>query len=292
MINLLTVDVEDYFQVEAFKQHVERATWNDFPVRVEQNTSVILDLLARQNIKGTFFILGWVAEKYPGLVKKIHSQGHEVASHGYDHQLIYTQKPDEFLEETKKSKTLLEELIGVEVCGYRAATFSITRESLWALELLVEAGFKYDSSIYPGRHDRYGIPGSPTHPYIINTAGSELVEFPISVLPLGKTVLPVAGGGYFRLFPYWFSRWAYQKINAAAKPVMFYIHPWEVDPQQPKIEGINLATRFRHYVNLSRCEHKLNLLVDDFKFGRVCDLLDQMAITDRLNLTELRQLGC
>ena len=286
MINALTIDVEDYFQVEAFKDHIDRNKWDQYSVRVEKNVSVILALLSEKKITATFFILAWIAERYPELVKKIHAEGHEIGSHGYDHKLIYLQKPKDFFEETVRSKKTLEDLVGDEVLGYRAATFSITHKSLWAIDSLIEAGFKYDSSIYPGRHDRYGLPGSPTEPYVITTDIGEITEFPVSVLRLWKGVMPIAGGGYFRLFPYWFSRWAYQKINRSTGPFMFYLHPWEVDPDQPRIDGISRVTAFRHYINLVLCEKKLTKLTNDFEFTSLNNVLVRLSPANKISMSE------
>ena len=229
------------------------------------NTHKILSLLDKREQKATFFVLGWVAARYPKLVNEISDLGHEVASHGMSHQLIYNQEIDVFRQETIDSKKLLEDIIQKPVLGYRAATYSITNDSLWALDILAEAGFKYDSSIFPMRHDNYGIHDINPAPHILTTPnGSELVEFPISTLKSRFATLPIAGGGYFRLFPYFFSRWALKKINQSEAPFLFYIHPWEVDPDQPKVSGISRFSKFRHYNNLDKCESRLADLLNDF----------------------------
>lgn len=267
MANVFSVDVEDYFQVEAFSSIVKHKEWERFPSRVEANTERILELMACKNVRGTFFVLGWVARRYPGLVRSIAAQGHEIASHGMSHRLIYLQTPDVFLRETLESKALLEDQCQQAVIGYRAATYSITRKSLWALDVLCEAGFLYDSSIFPVWHDKYGIPDAPRLPHRLQTPlGKEIVEFPITVLERAKLRVPIAGGGYFRLFPYAFTRWALGTINRGGQDFVFYIHPWEIDPAQPRMNGAPLLSRFRHYLNLRRCEMRLEHLLGDFSF--------------------------
>jgi polysaccharide deacetylase family protein (PEP-CTERM system associated) len=263
----MSIDVEDYFQVEAFSRVISPTTWDSYSSRVERNTMRILDLLARSEVMATFFVLGWVAKKCPGLVREIANAGHEIASHGMNHQLIYRQMPDVFRSETRDSKNLLEDIVQQKVIGYRAATYSITASSLWALDVLAEEGFMYDSSIFPMRHDRYGIPDANPLPHRLKTPGGlGLVEFPISVLRYGPMKIPVAGGGYFRLFPYWFSRWALGKINGKGQDFVFYIHPWEVDPDQPRVDNAGMLSKFRHYLNLDRCEARLENLLKDFEF--------------------------
>lgn len=267
MKNAFTVDVEDYFQVEAFARIIDRAAWPEFELRVERNTHRLLDLLDRHAVRGTFFVLGWVAERIPGLVREIARRGHEVASHGMSHRPVYTQTPEVFREETRHSKSLLEDIVGAEVMGYRAATYSITRRSLWALDILLEAGFRYDSSIFPMRHDRYGIPDADPWPHMTATpSGARIAEFPISVWKRGPFTLPVAGGGYFRLFPYGVTRWGLGRISAEKRPFVFYLHPWEVDPEQPRIPNAGFTTRLRHYLNLRRTEARLERLIGDFPF--------------------------
>ncbi len=251
MINAFTVDVEDYFQVEALSSVIKTEKWEQYECRVEKNTHVILQLLDETRQKGTFFILGWIAQRYPNLIKQISQQGHEIASHGMSHQLIYNQNIKTFRRETLDSKALLEDIVQKPIEGYRAATYSITKKSLWALDILVESGYKYDSSIFPMRHDKYGIFDINPDPHVLTTPGGmQIVEFPISTVKNKLVTVPIAGGGYFRLFPYIFSRWGLSQINKQGKPFVFYIHPWEVDPEQPVIEDIGRFSRFRHYNNL------------------------------------------
>lgn len=277
--NAFTIDVEDYYQVEGFAGAIDRASWDGYESRVAANNGRILDLLAAGGIRATFFVLGCVARRDPSIVREIVSGGHEVASHGLSHRLIYTQTPEEFRHETRESKAILEQQSQSPVLGYRAATYSITRRSLWALDILAEEGFQYDSSIFPMRHDRYGIAGSPTRPYRLTTpAGRALIEFPISVLRYGAATVPVAGGGYFRLFPYRFTRWALAQLNASGQPFVFYLHPWEVDPGQPRIAQASALSRFRHYVNLDRCEARLGRLLADFRFDTMSAVLANLPL--------------
>ena len=274
VINAFTVDVEDYYQVEAFSQHIQRSHWNDYPSHVERNTDEILLLLDNKNIKGTFFTLGCVAEKHPSIVRKIVDQGHEIASHGFSHKLIYKQSQEEFRDETIKSKAILEDIAQTEVRGYRAATYSITRKSLWALDILVDSGFVYDSSIFPVRHDRYGIPDINPLPHsIITPGGQSIVEFPITTLKTKLINLPIAGGGYFRLFPYLFTRWALGKVNQQKSEFVFYIHPWEIDEYQPVIKTAGFTTKFRHYNNIGKCKQRLERLLVDFRFDTLGSIL-------------------
>ena len=272
--NAFTIDVEDYFQVEAFARVIDRAAWDGFSTRVTANTARLLDMLAARGIRATFFVLGWVARKHPEIVRAIAAAGHEVASHGMSHRLVYTQTPQEFRQETVDAKALLEDQCQQPVLGYRAATYSITRKSLWALDILCEAGFQYDSSIFPMRHDRYGIPDANPLPHVLTApGGGKLVEFPISVLHFSGATIPVAGGGYFRLFPYRFTRWALRRINRQGQEFVFYLHPWEVDPQQPRIAKAGVLSRFRHYQNLNRCQERLNRLLGDFAFDTMRNVL-------------------
>lgn len=275
VVNALTFDVEDYFHVSAFERNVSRKQWDTFPSRVEDNTRRLLDILAEFETKATFFVLGWVAERCGSLVKEIARQGHEIASHGYSHRLIYTQTRECFTEETAASKALLENLTGNRVLGYRAASFSITEKSLWALEILKNLGFSYDTSIFPVRHDRYGIPGAYRFPHRVRFADqSTLTEFPISTAAVGRLLLPVSGGGYFRLFPYWWTRFFLSRINRAERmPFVFYLHPWEVDPQQPRFANAPLLSRIRHYTNLGACERRLRRLLTEFHFSAARDVL-------------------
>ncbi|MBL82620.1 MULTISPECIES: XrtA system polysaccharide deacetylase [Marinobacter] len=279
--NALTIDVEDYFQVAALAEAVDRKDWHDMEYRVEANTDRLLSVLGDHNTKATFFTLGWVAEKSPALVRRIHDAGHEVASHGYSHQLIYKQTPEVFREETRRSKAILEDIIGEPVTGYRAASYSITAQSRWALDILCEEGFTWDSSIFPVHHDRYGMPGTPRWPHRLKTDnGSEIAEFPLSTLKLPGYTLPIAGGGYFRLFPYWFSQWGLGSINRMGKPFVFYLHPWEIDPGQPRLD-VKWFSRFRHYNNLEVCEQRLVNLLKRFRFTTMSDVLVEQGVLGR-----------
>jgi len=263
--NYLTIDVEDYFQVSAFDRVVRPEEWDSYESRVEQNTRKILEILARRHVKATFFIVGWIAERFRTLVQEIDRAGHEIGCHSYLHRRIYTLTPDQFRDDTKKAKDILENIIGKKVAGYRAPSYSITKKSLWALDILEEEGFLYDSSIFPILHDLYGMPNSPRFPYKIK--GRSMMEYPISTLLLMGRKIPVSGGGYFRLFPYRFTRWALKRINTMeGKPFIFYLHPWEIDPQQPRIKGAGLKSGFRHYLNLDQTLPRFQKLLTDFRF--------------------------
>lgn len=276
LVNALTIDVEDYYHVAAFDGVIKPDHWPQMESRFVRNTHALLDLFEQYHVKATFFVLGWCAEREPGLVMEIAKRGHEVASHGYSHKLIYTQHPDDFKYETQKSKDLLESIINRPIKGYRAASYSITRKSLWALDILGEAGFEYDSSIFPIFHDRYGIPDSPEGIYGITTAqGHRLTEFPMSVASLGRLKMPVSGGGYFRLFPYMLTKWGLNSIHQrSVRPFVFYLHPWEVDPDQPRIRAAWFS-QFRHYNNLDACKTRLVRLLQDFEFTTMENVLKQ-----------------
>lgn len=268
--NCLTIDVEDYFQVNAFSSQVHRDRWQSFPLRVDRNTLKILDILDDYQIRATFFVLGWVAERLPSLVREIHRRGHEIACHGYWHELIYTIGPDRFREDIRRAKSLLEQQIGEPVNGYRAPSYSITGRSLWALDILVEEGFTYDSSIFPIFHDTYGIPDARRFPHTIETEAGPLIEFPLTTLALNlgwKTLhLPIAGGGYLRLLPAGLIRSGIASINVTERqPAVVYFHPWEIDPDQPRIKA-GLRSRFRHYLNLRGTEKKLSYLFGNLPF--------------------------
>ncbi|MEJ2756744.1 MAG: DUF3473 domain-containing protein, partial [Gammaproteobacteria bacterium] len=280
MKHALTIDVEDYFHVAALAKQFPLGTWDDQPLRVINNTYRLLDLLGERGIKATFFVLGWVAKRAPEMVRRIHDEGHEVASHGYSHQLIYSQTPDVFRQETVRSKTLLEDQIGSAVNGYRAASYSITRKNLWALDILAESNFTYDSSIFPVYHDRYGIPDSPCRPYqLITSKGHDIIEFPITTTQIGPYRLPISGGGYFRIFPYMMTKWGLRRATQQmGTPFVFYLHPWEIDPHQPRIKT-SVLSRFRHYTNLSRCENRLRSLTSDFVFTTMTEALNQCKLT-------------
>ena len=281
IVNAMTVDVEDYFHVAALAQSIDRAQWDRMPFRAEASTQRLLELFERKGVKATFFVLGWVAKRAPQLVREIHRRGHEIASHGMSHKLVFNQTPEEFAAETRESKALLEDIIGAPVFGYRASTYSITKRSLWALDILHDAGFSYDSSIFPIRHDTYGIPDAPVAPSRISTPnGSSLVEFPMSTAPMMGFKLPVSGGGYFRLLPYWLTKSGLRKLNEGLRrPFIFYLHPWEVDPEQPRVKT-SVLSNFRHYTNLHRCEQRLEQLVSEFRFARVVDVLVELNLLD------------
>ncbi len=274
IVNAMTVDVEDYFHVSAFAKVIDPAQWENYECRVENNTLRLLRLLEQHETKATFFVLGWVARHYPGVVRRIVEAGHEIACHGLTHKLVYNQTPEEFREETHTAKQLLEDIIQKPVIGYRAASYSITAKSLWALDILADLGFLYDSSIFPIRHDRYGIRDAVRKPHVLRTAsGASLLEFPLSTRDFAFLRLPVSGGGYFRLFPYALTRSALASINRREKmPFIFYLHPWEIDPDQPRIEASWLS-RFRHYNNLQKCESMLDRLLGEFRFGTVHESL-------------------
>ncbi len=277
MKNAITVDVEDYFHVAALAEVIKPEDWPNHDLRVEQNTHKILDLFDLYDVQATFFVLGWVAERCPDLVKEISRRGHEVASHGYSHQLVYNQTPDVFREETSRSKVLLEDIVQKPIRGYRAASYSITNESKWALDTLIELGFEYDSSIFPIRHDRYGIPDAPDYPHLLTRDSGSIIEFPLSALNVFGYRLPVAGGGYFRLYPYWLTRMLLNQLaRQTQRPFIFYLHPWEIDPDQPRVNASRLS-RFRHYNNLDVCEQRLEQLLKDFEFTSVADVLNTMG---------------
>lgn len=267
--NALTVDVEDYFQVSAFASHIARDTWDRLPCRVERNVDAILAMLNEHKAHATWFTLGWIAERYPALVRRIVEQGHELASHGYAHLRATDQSREEFLQDITRAKNLLEDIGGIAVKGYRAPSFSIGRGNLWALECLGEAGYRYSSSVYPIRHDHYGMHEAPR--FAFHPAGERgLLELPVTTVRLFNCNLPAGGGGYFRLLPYSVSRWCLKRVNTVDRqPCIFYFHPWEIDPGQPRQQGLSLKTRFRHYVNLSSMERRIRALCRDFHWDRV-----------------------
>jgi polysaccharide deacetylase family protein (PEP-CTERM system associated) len=291
-VNAFSIDVEDYFQVAALASAISRDSWSTREYRVEANTERILNLLAEKSVRGTFFVLGWVAEKSPGLVRRIAGAGHEIACHGFSHQLIYRQSQTEFREETTRAKRFLEDTIGQPILGYRAASFSITRDSLWALDVLIDLGFEYDSSIFPIRHDRYGIPGASAAMGPVSAPSKRtLVEFPMSAATLLAMQVPVSGGGYFRILPYWLTRLGLRQINErAARPFVFYVHPWEVDPDQPRVKVGALST-FRHYTNLHRCEARLHRLLGEFSFSTMRDVLTTRGLITRAPLQAPKALS-
>lgn len=277
-LNALTVDVEDYFHVSALAGSIKKSAWESIPLRVENNTRQLLDLFDEFEIKSTFFVLGWVADRAPQLVKEIAARGHEVACHGYSHELVYNQSIDEFREETLRSKHLLEDLTQAPVNGYRAASYSIIERSLWALDVLIEAGFIYDSSIFPIRHDRYGLPDASEDPgRITSPGGASIIEFPLSTAKVLGYRLPVAGGGYFRLYPYALTKMGLSQVNRQSRPFIFYLHPWEIDYEQPKVRA-KWFSRFRHYNNLEKCMPRLRRLLGDFRFGTASEVLRELDL--------------
>jgi len=289
--NVFSVDVEDYFQVEAFSDIVPRERWQGYTLRVEANTHRILDLLDEHGIDATFFVLGWVAERLPDLVREIAARGHELACHSYWHRLIYKLTPGEFAEDTRRAKDVIEQAAGCQIFGYRAPSYSITSASLWALDVLAETGFTYDSSIFPIRHDIYGIPGAPRHPFRLETASGPIVEYPITTFRLGNSPnLPVGGGGYLRVLPFWYTRLGFQRAAAENLPLIAYVHPWEVDPAQPRLPA-RARSRFRHYTNLSRMHHRLGALLRLGAFSSFANsgLAEAVPLTDVNNLTRLSQ---
>jgi len=276
VINALTIDVEDYFHASALASAAPRSAWDSLPSRVTQNTRVLLDALDRADVRGTCFVLGWVARREPALVKDIAARGHEVASHGFWHQLVYDQSEDEFRADVRDARALLQDLTGQPVLGYRAPSFSIVDRSLWALDVLVEEGYRYDASIFPIHHDRYGIPDAPRAIHRRETRAGAIVEVPSSTVRLGKN-LPTAGGGYFRLLPYAWTRWGIRRVNAEGMPAIFYLHPWEVDPGQP-VMPLSRLTAFRHYHNLDKCGARLERMLSEFRFGRLDDVLRERPV--------------
>ena len=273
LLNVISVDVEDYFHAETFADLVQRSKWESYPSRVEDNTQKLLDLFARLNVEATFFVLGWVAERFPKLVRAIGAAGHEVACHSYWHRLIYKLNPKEFHEDTYRAKQVIEQAAGAQIYGYRAPTYSIVMSSLWATDILAELGFTYDSSIFPTHHDRYGIPSAPRFPFVINTASGPLIEYPIATFRLwGDLNFPFGGGGYLRLLPWWYNRLGFLRAETEGIPAVVYIHPWEVDAQQPRFKA-RLRSRLRHYRNL----------------GKTCGRLEKML--RRGNFTSFRDSG-
>lgn len=264
--NMFTIDVEDYFQVSAFAPHILRSTWSSMECRVERNVDRILQLLADHSTKATFFTLGWIAERYPEVVRRIADGGHEIASHGYGHERAHDQTPEEFTADIRLAKLVLEDLSGQEVVGYRAPSFSIGEGNLWAFECLESEGYRYSSSIYPIQHDHYGMPDAPRFAHRIG----RLIEVPATTVRMMRRNWPASGGGYFRLMPYSVSRWLLQQVNQKdGEPAVFYFHPWEIDPEQPRIPNVGAKTRFRHYVNIDRTEGRLAQLLKDFAWGRM-----------------------
>jgi polysaccharide deacetylase family protein (PEP-CTERM system associated) len=274
MRNAFSVDVEDWYQVSDFESVVEFPSWDRYESRVVRNTERVLDLLAERSVRGTFFVLTWNAERHPSLVREIAKAGHEIASHGYRHRLIYEQRPEEFRADVARSKAILEDITGQEVLGYRAPSFSLTQASLWALDILLECGFRYDSSIFPVSDRLYGIPNARRFPFVIREAGGQsLVEFPMTTAhALGRN-WPLGGGAYLRVLPYGYMRWGMRRVNRERQPALVYIHPWEVDPGQPRLRARGKRGVSSHYLNLHRTEGKLRRLLRDFDFAPVRHVL-------------------
>lgn len=273
MRNALTIDLEDYYHVSAFNDRISGDLWDAQVSRVERNTDLLLELFAAAACKATFFTLGWVAEKYPQVVRQVASGGHEIACHSYRHRTVYRMTPQEFREDTSHAKKLLEDCSGSPVTGYRAPSFSLNRETNWAFEILSELGFAYDSSIFPVRHPNYGVPDAGRSPYRIQTRNGSLVEFPMSTLSLGGMRSPFGGGAYFRILPYWYTRWGIRFLNVnERRPACIYLHPWELDAEQPRMSG-NLTSRVRHYLGLKNTGAKLRSLLKDFEFCPLGELV-------------------
>ena len=277
VLNAFTVDVEDYFQVSAFERNVPRASWSSHESRVVRSTHRLLDLAARHDVQGTFFILGWVAQQAPQLVRDIDAAGHVIGSHSHWHRLLYAMQPAEFREDLARSRDVLQDIIGKPVTSYRAPSFSVTKRSLWAIDILADEGFRYDSSIYPVHHDRYGIPNARQEIHSLETTSGRIWEFPPAVYRKGPLRLPVSGGGYFRLYPYRFSRHCLRQINRRGQPFVFYVHPWEVDPDQPRLQVGSRLSQWRHHVNVGGTIDKLDLLLRDFRFGTMEQVVDQVV---------------
>jgi len=266
--NALTVDVEEYFQVAAFERTISRTSWDRTESRVEFNTGRVLDLFGAQGVRGTFFVLGWIAERHPGLVHRIVKDGHELASHGYDHTRVHNFTPEQFRADVVRTKAILEDIGGVQVRGYRAPSYSINAKNLWALDVLQETGHVYSSSIYPIHHDLYGMPDAPRFPFRFRPDG--ILEIPVTTVRMGGRNYPCGGGGYFRLLPYGAFRWMLARVNEQDRQSgLFYFHPWEVDPGQPRVAGAPLKSRFRHYLNLDSMSARLERLLGDFSWGRM-----------------------
>jgi polysaccharide deacetylase family protein (PEP-CTERM system associated) len=281
IVNAMSIDVEDYFHVSVFDGLVPRSRWDSMESRVYANTMRMLEIFDEFKVRSTFFVLGWVGRRHPALVAAIARAGHEVASHGYAHRLIYDQTPAAFRDDVRRAKGVLEQAAGRGVSGYRAPSYSITPRSLWALDILAEEGYTYDSSIFPIRHDRYGIPVSARRPYRIDRGTRSLIEVPGSTTRVGPLNLPIAGGGYFRLLPYWWTRWGISRVNnLERRPAVFYLHPWEIDPGQPRLPAGRLS-RLRHYRNLEKTEDRLRQLLIDFRF----DAIDTLVSKARLELS-------
>ena len=279
IVNAMSVDVEDYFQVSAMSPHIARADWERIPCRVERNVDRLLAMFERRNAKATFFVLGWIADRYPDLIKRIVAGGHELSSHGYAHMRATEQSEQEFFEDIVRAKGILEDIAGVAVSGYRAPSFSLDTTNPWAFDCIARAGYRYSSSVYPVKHDHYGMPDAPRFAYQSRTG---LLELPITTTRVWGRNLPAGGGGYFRLLPYSLSTWAIRRVNELdRRPAIFYMHPWEIDPEQPRVKNVGLKTRFRHYVNLASMADRLERLTTDFRWDRL-DRVFQTQIDGQL----------
>jgi polysaccharide deacetylase family protein (PEP-CTERM system associated) len=287
VVNAMTVDVEDYFHVSAFDGVVPRSAWDRLESRVCANTERLLAIFDERQVHATFFILGWVAERFPLLVRRIAAMGHEIASHGYAHRLVYDQTPAAFRDDVRRAKSLLESTAGVPVHGFRAPSYSITPRSLWALDTLIEEGYTYDTSIFPVHHDRYGIPLSARHPYWIHRPAGSILEVPGSTLQCQGVNLPFGGGGYFRLLPYAWARWGMERLNSQeGRSAVFYLHPWEIDPDQPRLPGSALS-QFRHYRNLDKTETRLRRLLAEFAFAPLRSTMEVASVAANENVHSL-----
>lgn len=273
MLNILTIDVEDWFHILDIRDCCSLKNWDNLEIRVARNTEKLLEILKENKIKATFFILGWVAERYPELVKIIAQEGHEIASHSYAHKLVYEMSKEEFRKDLKRSKETIESIIGNKIYGYRASGFSIINDTKWAFEILTEESFLYDASVFPAVREHGGMPDAPIHPYMIKTSSGPLWEFPISVLNFAGKNMAFCGGGYLRLFPYWFIKYGIKKINKKGYPVVVFLHPREIDANQPRMK-LPLKRKFKYYVKLSSTEDKLKKILKDFSFGTIKEVLD------------------
>lgn len=279
VLNAFSVDVEDWFQVSDFEEKVRHEDWDKYESRVVANTRRILALLAEFGVKGTFFILTWNAERHPGLVEEIAAQGHEVATHGYAHRLVYELGRDLYRRDLERSQEILEKILGRRAIGYRAPSFSVTSKSMWALDVMLECGIAYDSSIFPVQDSLYGVPGALRFPFVIHSLGErKLVEFPMTTARVGSRNLPLGGGAYLRLLPYQYMRWGMRRVNAEGQSAIVYLHPWEVDPEQPRIKSRGKRGFSTHYINLRAMEDKLRRLLADFRFAPVADVLQQRGL--------------
>lgn len=288
VINGLSVDIEDWFQVGAFEQCIARGDWDSLERRVEANTERVLALFERAGVKGTFFTLGWVAERAPGLIRRIVDAGHELASHGYDHKRVFLMNADEFAADLAKARKLLEDAGGVAVSGYRAPSFSIDARTPWAHAVLADAGYRYSSSVAPVVHDHYGWPDSPRFAWR-PVGHAPLIELPVTTAKLAGRTLAAGGGGFFRMLPYGFSRWAVRQVNGLGQPAILYFHPWEVDPDQPRVRHAPLRSKLRHYSRLAAMEGKLERLLGDFRWDRIDRLIDRLAPAE--TMTNSRSLA-